>query len=54
MTPRAIVSALKTLLKGPFKDRDVKVASSDAHGESRVEPLRELAAKAERAVRGAR
>lgn len=45
--PRAIVSALKTLLEGPFKDRDMKVASLNAHGAPRVELLRDLAVRAE-------
>ena len=44
--PRAIVGALKSLMEGPFKGIDVKVATTDGQGAPRVEMLRDLAAKA--------
>ncbi|MEQ1718868.1 MAG: toxin-activating lysine-acyltransferase [Hyphomicrobium sp.] len=45
--PRAVVAALKTLLGGPLKDHDVKVATVDAQGAPRVEMLRDVAARVE-------
>lgn len=45
--PRTVVGALEALLQGPFKDRDVKVASVDAHGTPHIEMLRELTARAQ-------
>lgn len=50
--PRAIVAALKALLEGPFKTRDVKVVSAHPQSGSSVELLTDIVARAELATGG--
>lgn len=52
--PRGLSVAMKALLAGPFKDREVRIAVRDGGGAVRVEALRELAGEATGSRREAR